>query len=68
MYNPENSIKEDTYIGNTEFNRVEVIDSTGRVYTGYNLKHVAVGVQDNGRTLKIFVKESIPYEEWEVKE
>lgn len=57
MYNSENSIKEDTYIGNTEFNRVEVINSTGRVYTGYKLKHVAVSVQNNGKTLKIFVEE-----------
>lgn len=38
--------------------RVEVIErGVGRYYTDYNAKSVAVSVQDQGRTLKIFVRE-----------
>lgn len=45
--------------GQVEFplvNRVEVIDSTGRVFVEY-LDHLGVSVQmqDNGRTMKLFV-------------
>jgi hypothetical protein len=38
-------------------NRVEVIDSTGRVYVGHGLEDVHLFLQDDGTTLKIFVKE-----------
>ncbi len=37
--------------------RVEVIDEKGRAYTRRNLKDVVFHFQDNGRTLKIFIKE-----------
>lgn len=45
--------------GQVEFplvNRVEVIDSTGRAFVEY-LDHIGVSVQmqDNGRTMKLFV-------------
>ena len=36
--------------------RVEVIDHTGRSYVNWNiLKRVTVSLQDDGRTLKVFV-------------
>jgi len=35
--------------------RVEVIDGVGRAYTNYGVKVVALDVQDEGRTLKVFV-------------
>ncbi len=35
--------------------RVEVIDETGRVYTRHNIDIVKLAVQDDGRTIKIFV-------------
>jgi hypothetical protein len=41
-------------------NRVEVIQHSepynGRVYTNYNAKDVELQLQDNGKTLKIFLK------------
>lgn len=36
--------------------RVEVIDSSGRVYMQYDAKDVYISVQDNERTLKVFLK------------
>lgn len=36
--------------------RVEVIDSNGRVYTQYDVKDVWISVQDDERTLKVFLK------------
>ena len=36
--------------------RVEVIDSTGRVYSEWDVKDVSISVQDNERTLKVFMK------------
>jgi hypothetical protein len=38
-----------------EITRFEVIDETGRAYTRYNC-HIELSVQDEGRTLKVFVK------------
>lgn len=35
--------------------RVEVIDEQGRAYTRHNIDVVHLSVQDNGRTIKIFV-------------
>ena len=35
--------------------RVEVIDGVGRAYTNYGVSLVALEVQDQGRTLKVFV-------------
>ena len=44
----------------SKINRVEVIQHSepynGRAYTNYNAKDVEIQVQDNGRTLKIFLK------------
>ena len=38
--------------------RVEVIDKKGRSYTKYCLKNaVEISIQDDGRTLKIFINE-----------
>lgn len=42
-----------------KISRVEVIDSTGRAYVKWNVK-VEQNIQDDGRTLKIFVKEDNP--------
>lgn len=35
--------------------RVEVIDSTGRVYSEWDVKDVWISVQDDERTLKVFL-------------
>ena len=41
----------------TKINRLEVIEpSSGRMYVGFH-KHVEVILQDDGRTLKLFVKD-----------
>jgi hypothetical protein len=37
--------------------RVEVIDSTGRAYTKWDVKDVQISIQDDGRTMKIFLKD-----------
>lgn len=37
-------------------NRVEVIDEHGRSYVHYNAGKVEYSIQDNGRTLKIFIE------------
>lgn len=46
-------------------NRVEVIDRSrgvddggGRVYTNLNVKDAWIDVQDDGKTLKVFINES----------
>ena len=36
--------------------RVEVIDSDGRSYVKYNVSDVSISVQDEERTLKVFLK------------
>jgi len=38
-------------------NRIEVINSKGRVYTNHNCKDVILSWQDNNETLKIFFQE-----------
>ena len=40
-----------------EITRVEVIDSTGRAYTKWDVKDVEMSIQDDGRTMKIFLKD-----------
>jgi len=35
--------------------RVEVIDGTGRAYMAHHLEEVSMALQDEGRTLKVFV-------------
>jgi len=39
-----------------EVTRVEVIDSMGRSYTCYGATGVEIDIQDDGKTLKIFLK------------
>ena len=36
-------------------NRVEVIDKSGRAYTNYDCKSVETQMQDDDRTLKVFI-------------
>lgn len=35
--------------------RFEVIDKYGRSYTNYNIDNVKFSLQDNGKTLKVFL-------------
>ena len=35
--------------------RVEVVDESGRVYTNYKCKDVKTSLQDEDRTLKVFI-------------
>jgi hypothetical protein len=37
--------------------RVEVIDNHGRSYTHYNAESVQYSLQDDGKTLKIFIQD-----------
>lgn len=37
--------------------RIEVIDKNGRSYTNWDVKAVETQLQDDGRTLKIFISE-----------
>jgi len=37
--------------------RLEVIDTNGRTYTNWKVKDMELSYQDDGRTLKIFIKE-----------
>lgn len=39
----------------SQINRVEVIDEDGRSYTNYDAHSVELSIQDNGRTLKVFI-------------
>lgn len=38
--------------------RVEVIDAYGRAYVGYHLHSVKMAIQDDGRTLKLFISKT----------
>lgn len=40
----------------TKVTRVEVIDNKGRAYTKYNVESVYYQLQDDGKTLKMFVQ------------
>jgi hypothetical protein len=46
-------------IDTSKVNRVEVIQYSapynGRAYTNYNAKDVEISIQDNGKTIKIFL-------------
>ena len=53
----------DCLTGLPEVNRVEVIDSQGRSYVKYGTHDVSYSLQDNGRTLKVFLSEEIEIEE-----
>lgn len=50
--------KTEVHIKYPDVNRFEVIDSTGRAYVQYNVKDVTLSLQDNGCTLKVFLKEN----------
>lgn len=39
-----------------QITRLEVIDGSGRAYVNMNVKDLEFSLQDEGRTLKIFVK------------
>lgn len=39
-----------------EITRVEVIDSTGRAYAKWDVENVQMSIQDDGRTMKIFLR------------
>ena len=45
----------DTLDDYPNINRVEVIDSKGRAYTKYDATDVRISIQDQGRTLKVFL-------------
>jgi hypothetical protein len=36
--------------------RVEVVDSSGRSYVKYDVSDVSISLQDDDRTLKVFLK------------
>jgi sporulation protein YlmC with PRC-barrel domain len=38
-----------------DVDRVEVIDSKGRAFTRYRVSDVKMDIEDEGRTLKIFI-------------
>jgi hypothetical protein len=42
-------------------NRVEVIDENGRSYVNWREENnTTISIQDEGRTLKVFIKNSLP--------
>lgn len=41
-----------------EITRLEIIGPSGRVYTNWNVSTLELSLQDNDRTLKIFVGEN----------
>jgi len=47
---------QDVVLFDNKVNRVEVVDNTGRVYTKYNVENVYCQLQDDGKTLKVFLK------------
>lgn len=44
----------------TKITRIEIITGEGRVFVGYGFSDVMISLQDDGRTLKIFSKQSLP--------
>lgn len=47
-------ISKDNY---NEVTRVEVIDKFGRSYSNYNVENIEFSLQDDGKTLKVFLRE-----------
>jgi hypothetical protein len=41
----------------SEVTRVEVIDSSGRAYVALDIEEVELSLQDDDKTLKIFIKQ-----------
>lgn len=52
----ENYVTEELAKSYPTVTRVEVIDSNGRVYTTWKATDVVTFLQDEGRTLKVFLK------------
>ena len=48
------NLQEDCLV-DVDFNRFEVVNESGRVYTRRDIKHIQLSVQDKGKTLKIFI-------------
>ena len=46
---------QDVVMFSGQVDRVEVVDNTGRAYTKYNVENVYCQLQDDGKTLKMFV-------------
>lgn len=44
-----------TVVDTSKVSRVEIIDNEGRSYVNTNAKNVEISLQDDHRTLKIFV-------------
>lgn len=44
---------------NEKVTRLEVIDGDGRSYTNWKVESLEFSYQDDGRTLKIFVREKV---------
>lgn len=40
--------------------RIEIVSDSGRVYTGYFEPGARVALQDDGRTMKVFVGAEVP--------
>lgn len=38
--------------------RLEVVDDSGRAFSSYTAKNVELHIQDDGRTMKIFLRSS----------
>ena len=55
----EKDTTKEEIIDTSKINRVEVIQYSapynGRAYTNYNAKDVEISIQDNGKTIKIFL-------------
>ena len=43
-------------LASCKITRVEVIDKNGRIYTNYSVKDIELQLQDDNRTLKIFLE------------
>jgi len=43
-------------VDTSKVNRFEVIDDQGRAYTKYGVSDVEFALQDDGKTLKVFLK------------
>lgn len=49
-------IDNDYMLAHEQVSRVELIEGTGRAYVKYGVGDVITALQDNGRTLKLFLK------------
>ena len=54
MSNPQSARFKGPYDDVTRF---EVIDANGRSYTNWKVQDLSLSLQDDGRTLKVFIKE-----------